>query len=169
MTTKAKLASQRSPRWAFMERFEVPDYDQPERNYLTRWRIVQTPWFGIYLHRMDGPDPRTTVHDHPWSFLSIVLRGGYTEIREAWSPPVNDGPWRRNVQLHADITRGQYRRAERLHSIERLHRTPTWTLLFVGRRRRDWGYVDADGWTRFDRHRHAVEFDAAMAARKALS
>src|SRR3954449_5709224 len=75
-----KLASGRSPKWAFMERFEVPDYDG-DGNYLTRLRIVQTPWFGVYLHRFDGPDPRPTLHDHPWPFLSFVLRGGYTERR----------------------------------------------------------------------------------------
>jgi len=27
MSTRPKLASNRSPNWAFMERFEVPDYD----------------------------------------------------------------------------------------------------------------------------------------------
>lgn len=30
---------------------------------------------------MTAPDARTTLHDHPWSFLSIVLRGGYVERR----------------------------------------------------------------------------------------
>ena len=76
MSKPAKLASNRSARWAFMEKFEVPDYDRPERNYLTRWRLIQTPWFGIYLHRFDGPDPRETLHDHPWPFVSVVLSFG---------------------------------------------------------------------------------------------
>ena len=49
--------------------------------YLTRWYLVSTPFFGIALHRMDGPDARDTVHDHPWPFVSVVLRGGYVEDR----------------------------------------------------------------------------------------
>jgi len=153
MTTK--LANIRSPRWGFMERFELPDYDDPTRNYLTRLRVVQTPWFGVYLHRMDGPDPRPTLHDHPWPFVSFVLRGGYTE-RIAYGE--TDG---------VAVTRVNVKRAQDVHSITRLHRTPTWTLMLVGRRRRVWGYLDQDGtWTRFDRHPHADEFAAALATRQ---
>lgn len=60
-----KLASGRSARWAFMERFEVPNLDDPRQTYLTRWRLIKSPWIGFYLHRMDGPDSRSTLHDHP--------------------------------------------------------------------------------------------------------
>lgn len=164
-----KLASGRSARWAFMERFEVPDYDKPERNYLTRWRIVQTPWAGLYLHRLDGPDPRPTLHDHPWPFLSIVLRGGYVERRL--------NPMTMTVDEEHRIRRVNRARAGMAHSIRYLLRQPTWTLLFVGARRRTWGYLeptegisplrDAWTWTEFDEHPHADEFDRALAARRA--
>ena len=141
-------------RWAFMERIDVPDYDDPERNYLTRWRLVQTPLFAIYLHRFDGPDPRPTLHDHPWPFASIVLAGGYDERRTYATDPA------------VKVRRLNVKRATDLHWITRLHRTPTWTLMLVGRRRRDWGYLDPDGtWTRFDRHPHDQEFRAAMERR----
>lgn len=155
MARRITLAqAQRSTRWAFMERFEVPDYDHPERNYLTRWRVVQTPWFAVCLHRFDGPDPRPTLHDHPWPFLSIVLRGGYQEVT-SYTLPLGHSVEHVNVKQATD-----------LHYIRRLHRTPTWTLMLVGRRRRTWGYRDRDGtWTPFDEHPHAAEFDAAMAAR----
>jgi len=151
-----KLAGNRSARWAFMERFEIPDYDDPERNYLTRWRLIQTPLFGIYLHRMDGPDPRPTLHDHPWPFISFVLRGGYLERRiyGADAPDVL-------------IDRINRKRTTDFHYITRLLRVPTWTLMFVGRRQRVWGYLNRGGrWTAFDLHRHAAEFDRAMAIRK---
>lgn len=158
-----KLASNRSPNWAFMERFEVPDYDHPERIYLTRWRLIQTPWFGIYLHRFDGPDPRPTLHDHPWPFLSIILRGGYDE--RVRTEPDASGYWETYLR---PIRWFNAKSALGLHSIRRLHRNPTWTLMLVGRRQRVWGYLDDDGtWTPFDQHPHAAEFDAAMAARKA--
>jgi hypothetical protein len=160
MATKPALASNRSPQWAFMERFEVPDYDRPESSYLTRWRIVQTPWFGVYLHRFDGPDPRPTLHDHPWPFASLVLRGGYDE--------------RRTYRIDSGATTSvrwlNIKKATDLHWISRLHRTPTWTLMLVGRRRRVWGYLDPDHtWTQFDEHFHNDEFLRAMAARKTQS
>lgn len=164
-----RLASGRSARWAFLERFEVPDYDHPERNYLTRWRLIQTPWFGVYLHRMDGPDPRATLHDHPWRFVSLVLRGGYVERRL--------DPLTMEVDEARSVTRANVMPAAGAHAIVRLLRAPTWTLLLVGRRRRTWGYLEhAPGleragqawrWTEFDRHPHAAEFDAALAVRRA--
>jgi hypothetical protein len=155
------LASNRSARWAFMEKFVVPQYDG-DGNYLTRWRVVQTPWFGLYLHRMDGPDPRPTLHDHPWHFLSIVLRGGYVERRlDPLTMEVDEG--------HV-VRRVNHVHAKDAHSIRRLLRTPTWTLLLVGKRVRTWGYIEPeDGWwrwTEFDMHRHADEFSAAMARRR---
>ncbi len=50
--------------------------------YLDRWGW-ECRWFGVFLHRMDGPDPGLDFHDHPWSFASLVLRGGYVEERAA--------------------------------------------------------------------------------------
>lgn len=151
-----------SKTWAFMERFEIPDLDNPERLYLTRLRIVATPWFGVYLHRLDGPDSRPTLHDHPWSFVSLILRGGYVERRlnlhDRW------------VETHTRRLLNVMRRGD-AHYIRELLRVPTWTLLLVGRRRRTWGYLEpmtAGGWiwTPFDRHEHATEFDAAMRVRE---
>jgi hypothetical protein len=163
-----------------MERFEVPDYDHPERNYLTRWRLIQTPWFGIYLHRFDGPDPRPTLHDHPWSFRSLVLKGGYIEATEYGllrSLPANVS-WTR-IPRESLVAHGAWTTLERgawnvkdaadAHTIVSLLRVPTWTLMLVGPRVREWGYRDPDGrWTVFDQHPHAREFSAAMAARQAL-
>ena len=148
------LAEGRRSNWAFMERFEVPDFDEPDINYLTRLRVIQTPWFGIYVHRFDRPDSRATLHDHPWSFLSIILRGGYVERR----------PDRfRQIRFVNRMRLGD------AHYIESLTRTPTWSLMVVGRRVRKWGYVEpTDGgfvWTPFDKHAHAYEFDEAMAHR----
>lgn len=62
-------------------------------------------------------------------------------------------------------------RRDDAHYIERLHRTPTWTLLLVGARRRTWGYwrkMHRDGgwtWDQFDTDVHAYEFDKFMAER----
>lgn len=117
--------------FAFMERFEVPHLDKPERTYLSRLRIVQTPWFALYLHRLDTADSRPTLHDHPWSFVSFILRGGYNEIR---LDPHTLKNRRRFVRLINVMHLGD------AHYIETLHRTPTWTLLLVGPRRRTWGY-----------------------------
>jgi hypothetical protein len=168
MRRKGKLASGRSPRWAFMERFEVPNYDE-EGNYLTRWRILQTPWFAFYLHRFDGPDPRPTLHDHPFNFTAVVLRGGYVERR--LNPATLEVDENHMIRFFNRVKAGD------AHSIRRLLRYPTWTFLFVGRRVRQWGYVEPIGesmengwvWMPFDVHHHNLEFQEALARRKKIS
>lgn len=162
MTTHRKIANQRSARWAVMEKFEIPDYDRPERNYLTRWRIIQTPVFALYLHRMDGPDARKTLHDHPWPFVSVIIRGGYIERR---LDPRDMSVAPRTVK------RVNVMPLRAAHAIRELLRTPTWTFLIVGRRVRTWGYWEPMWqtgkweWTEFDKHLHAEEFDRALRQR----
>lgn len=166
---QSRPAEYRTPRWAFMSRFIIPNLDDPTETYLTRWRIVQTPWFSLFLHRMDGPDSRPTLHDHPWSFLSIVLRGGYIERRL--------DPLTRQVDEHRTVRRVNLMRTHDAHAIRSLLRVPTWTLLLVGARRRTWGYIERSDprdstvvrWTEFSQHRYDAEFKAALAARASLS
>ena len=117
---------------------------------------------------MDAPDSRPTLHDHPWRFLSVVLRGGYTERRlDPRTMEVNEA---HRVRWFNRMRTCDY------HAIVKLARTPTWTLLFVGPRVRTWGYLEPLPvrrgqwrWTEFDKHPHAREFDAALARRKAKS
>lgn len=145
-----------SPNWAFMELFKVPHYDDPTKDYLWRLRILQTPLFGIYLHKLGTPDPRDTLHNHPWPFVSFVLRGGYTEFIP--------GPY--YAQSHYVKRMNVKRFNNSFHWIAELDRTPTWTLVFVGRRRRVWGYMDRDGTiTDFDKHPFNDQYAQAMEKR----
>lgn len=162
-----KRAGPSSSAWAFMERFEIPSFDDPDTLYLVRWRIVQTPWVSLFLHRFDGPDSRPTFHDHPWSFVSIILRGGYVERRLGKHGARGT---RQRLIRHVNVMR-----RDDAHYIEVLTRTPTWSLLVVGKRRRTWGYwrpivgSTRGGWSwhPFDRDVHADEFDEALKARAA--
>lgn len=115
--------------------------------YLDRWGWA-CRWFGIYLHRMTAPDPGVDLHDHPWPFVSIVLRGGYTEERA----PARDAPWwaamaaawpdraRRGVEMSWRAGSVHRVRADECHRIITLRRTPTWTVCLIGRRFRSWGF-----------------------------
>lgn len=102
--------------------------------YLTRWRIIDSKWFGIFLHKMHRPDASPILHDHPWPFVSFVLRGGYTERRKDMDAG-DDGPARSRHVGHINL-----KRLKDAHYIRSLDRTPTWTLVFVGRTHRVWGY-----------------------------
>lgn len=161
--------------WSKDRKYEAPDYDNPLNIYFTRWRVIETPWFSFYVHRFQGPDPRTTLHDHAWNSLSIRLRG---QMRE-WVPDDQDVPIKEHtmdgvliatsVPCHREwVPRFKFRPCHHLHSVD-MATDPTWTLFFVGSKQRMWGYMNGDGtYMPFHEHPHAEEHKRAVAERTAL-
>jgi hypothetical protein len=92
-----------------------------------RFVLLRTRWFNLYLHFLDAPNENPKgCHDHPWSFLTLILWGGYLEYA--------DGVYRRRR-----AGRILYRRAEFSHSITTPY-GPSWSLVLVGKRRRVWRF-----------------------------
>lgn len=89
---------------------------------LEYWRI-KTPLFGLRLHRWRHDDNDHFSHDHPWSFVTLVLRGGYTDV-------THDGI---EDRLRAGSIR--FRRAEHRHMVKDCE--GCWTIVFMGPTRRD--------------------------------
>ncbi len=139
----------------FEKRFEVPDYDNPKEVSRTRWRIIHTPWFGIYLHKWNKPDPRPTPHNHPWPFISFILKGHYTERRS-----FIDG---KSVEERAVNWINIIKRTD-FHAVTKA-KPGTISLMFVGRTHEDWGYSTDGGYVNFDKHPHSEEFKKALKAR----
>ena len=107
-----------------------------DQAYLDRWPLALTPWGRVYLHRFHAPDP-ACLHDHPWSFWSLVLWGGYWETTET-------GTTYRGIGSLA------YRPASWTHRVARLHpRRTTWTLVVTGPTVRMWGFFTPSGWVEF--------------------
>ena len=102
--------------------------------HFQRWRLLQTPWFAVYIHRIFKHDEDKHCHDHPWSFVSVILSGGY-----AVGVPNTLG---RRVYFAPDAS---YNKSTSFHKLARLYRVPTTTLVFTGPRNREWGYsVDGE-------------------------
>lgn len=120
------------------DKFVISHRDRGGDDYITRWRIIDTPWFGIFLHKIHRPDACPIWHDHPWSFIGFVLRGGYVEsVRDPKTTLISE----RHVRWF------NRKRLIDAHFIARLDRTPTTTLLFVGPTKRKWGY-----WRKIEHH-----------------
>ncbi len=143
MTTQAtpfKTKEYSSPRWAFMKRRQI---GTPGDVYLDRVYLIQTPLFGIMFHRIYRPDNQRDLHDHPWSFCSLVLRGWYQE----WVLCKCGDPNDQHTTLRT-VRWFNWKRAEDRHSIRYCGRSPVWTLVFTGPKRRTWGFW-VDGGTRW--------------------
>lgn len=109
--------------------------------YLIRYRLVETPWFGVYLHDIKEPDHDYDPHDHPWRFASWIVWGGYTE--SIYPHPVNyrDLHYERNRKRWGWHRMGTVA-AHRITAIQ----PHTWSLIIRGKRREGWGFHTRDGY-----------------------
>lgn len=106
--------------------------------YMRRWRIGPRWAPGLRLHHIVRGDADRELHDHPFTFLTIILRGGYWEHlldgSRRWHGPGS-------VLL---------RPAEVLHRLE-LDR-PAWTFVIRGPIRRPWGFLVGESWITWQQH-----------------
>jgi hypothetical protein len=116
---------------------------------LTRYHLLKTRWFGLYLHHLHISDDERALHDHPWSFTTVLLSGGYYE----WTPTNQETKQLGELRLvGARVFRRTwyprfsilYRPAEWAHRLELTG--PVWTLVLRFRVRRRWGFFLPDGW-----------------------
>ncbi len=117
-----------------------------ERYYVTGLDRVGLRGWHVYLHRFVDSDPDRGLHDHPWDrALSLVLTGGYEELRFAHPPQGGDPgqaiaeppirrrrvrPWRLNLLRGTDYHRVVLRGGR-----------PAWTLFLHGPRAKGWGFL----------------------------
>jgi hypothetical protein len=109
--------------------------------YLTRWFLYRSRWGCLYLHHIHRSDEGRDLHDHPWHFTSLILRGGY------WEEMPSGRYWRGPGSL-------LFRRAEDAHRVE-MDR-PTVSLVWVSRRVRDWGFYAPTGWVQWRKYLNAI-------------
>jgi hypothetical protein len=116
--------------WCFW-RWTITDSE-----YITRLHLLKTPWFAICLHWINKPDPEPYLHDHPVSFLSLILRGGYKEFRMI----------DKNVTFPTHKWFNLVRaRPEDRHTIIEV-KPKTLTLALMGPKVREWGFHTPEGW-----------------------
>ena len=142
--------------------------------YLIRWTIIgfglDSSWFSIKVHNILISDEEC-LHNHPWAFLSIILKGGYREHTKElpwsyklskWSHPVISEKNGFHVQ-HKEFRRGSmlFRPAHWSHRLELFNTLvphpegdsfipkpiPAWTLVFTFRKTQRWGFFTKQkGW-----------------------
>lgn len=101
--------------------------------HFRRYRLLQTPWFAIYIHQILRSDEDNDMHDHPWKFTSVILSGSYEE--SVMYPP-NFYAVHHYTYHQGDVVEHAAEDAHRL----RLKTKEVWTLVIASGRKREWGY-----------------------------
>lgn len=91
------------------------------------------------VHHIATPDVDRHMHDHPWDFLSIVLRGGYTELRPLGAERCFEGEEEASYAVTRRAGSIALRRATDRHRIISVL-PDTWTLFITGPKRHWWGF-----------------------------
>jgi hypothetical protein len=110
--------------------FVIGGHDDP---YMLRWYLIpRNRRLNIYLHKFLRDDEDRALHDHPWWFVSLMLKGRYIEITP-------DGT---NFRGPFSIA---FRRATHQHRVVLYgdplgQKDPCWTLIVTGRKKRTWGF-----------------------------
>jgi hypothetical protein len=96
---------------------------KPECPYVHRWCI--NFWlFSIRIHHFLRSDDNRALHDHPFWFITLILKGCYDDISD-----------KRTITLKCGNI--AFRRAIHRHTVKT---SGVWTLLITGREKRVWGF-----------------------------
>jgi hypothetical protein len=120
--------------------------------YLERYYVFlkDRSWFpfNIFVHKFLKSDP-DDVHDHPWPFATLILRGGYWE----WTP-IFDNCGNKIAEKCAWYGAGSFRTAgaNTYHRIELDPAVTCWTLFMPGIKQRDWGFLVKNKWVQWEQY-----------------
>lgn len=132
------------------------------RPYLIRKNLFECKYFSIKVHTMLDSDD-ACLHDHPWSFITFILKGGYVErYVYKWVNLSNYEPniHGSNIIIDADNNRIglittkiihpftlHYRPANWTHSLEIHQQCKTFVITF--KKTRQWGFWTNTGWIKW--------------------
>jgi hypothetical protein len=141
--------------------------------YLIRWTLFNLGFISCKVHKIILSDD-SCLHDHPWAFISIILRGGYVEERVVkwtdfdYNRSIISEPGMKVTKVTIDSYKNFlvdsdnnklgliekkiygvgsiiYRKAKDTHRLE-VYSQPAWTLVFTFKKTRMWGFFTNLGW-----------------------
>ena len=110
----------------------VSPFSQPFAWLLQKFDIA------VRVHHILRSDHGRDPHDHPWPYLTIVLRGGYLEHQYDEAGFWKSANWRGAGSV-------LWRPAKSLHRLEVPEGQTAWTLFFTGRKQQTWGFKPVVG------------------------
>lgn len=113
-----------------------------QKPYLERYYLFlkDRKWFpfNVFLHKFIQGDP-DELHDHPWPYFTLILRGGY------WEVTPNGRFWRGPGSF-------RFSGAKSLHRVELEPGVNAWTLFCPGPKLREWGFIVNGKWMHCEKY-----------------
>ena len=110
--------------------------------YLTRYYLFlkDRKWFpfNVFLHNFHKGD-LDDLHDHPWPYFTLILRGGY------WEHTPGGRFWRAPGHF-------RFQTPTSLHRIELEPGVNAWTLFIPGPKLREWGFIVNGKWMHCEKY-----------------
>jgi hypothetical protein len=131
--------------------------------YMLRWYVLpRNEQMNVYLHKFLRSDDDRALHDHPWTFWSLILKNFYDEVtpdgvkrRRPGSIARRPATARHRVRLMP--TASQQARYDHLDYLLQMgvktqlptallpgrlrpEEKPVWTLVVTGKKVREWGF-----------------------------
>lgn len=130
---------------AFLERHtRHDDTIINDQVYMRRYHVIKTRWFRLRVHHIRLPDEGRHLHDHPFDFATVVMKGGYWEV-------LGDGRF-----IPHRVGRWFFRQAEMAHAVKEVATGGVWTLVLTGPMRREWGFYVDDAWVHHYDYREPI-------------
>jgi hypothetical protein len=96
--------------------------------------LLQKLGIAARIHHILRSDAGRDPHDHPWPFVTIILRGGYCEMLYDEHGAVTSSTWHGPGSV-------LFRRANTWHRLIVPKGETCWTLFITGRKAQTWGFL----------------------------
>jgi len=110
--------------------FRKEPIGMPYCPYMYRW-VFNFVFFSIRIHHWLRSDDKRAFHNHPWSFVTIVLKGSYKDVTPEGEEILKFGSCK-------------FRKAGHNHYVE-VGDKGCWSIIFTGPANHKWGFTTKEG------------------------
>ena len=109
--------------------------------YMLRyWLLPYNRWIpAARIHFIQASDSDRAFHDHPWSYLTIILKGGYYEVKPMFD---KSGLYLGDSRVYYGAGSVLLRGAKSWHRLELANNEGAVTLFITGKYIQKWGFME---------------------------
>jgi hypothetical protein len=121
----------------------VGPYEGRHGCYTAKWYRNPFVWLcqkfdvSIRIHEILSSDDARAFHDHPWPYVTWILKNGYIEHTPRYVSGIYQGETIKNIKPGRIL----FRRAQSWHRLKVFTDQPAWTLFIAFKYQQRWGFL----------------------------